>query len=45
MPDPTAPTSEINDAAGRTASEVIEALRACAVIEESRERQAVEVSG
>ena len=33
-----------NDAAGRTASEVIEVLRACAVIEASREREAAEVS-
>ena len=33
-----------NDAGRRTASEVIEALRACAVIEASREREAAEVS-
>ena len=31
-----------NDATGRTAAEVIEVLRACAVIEASREREAVE---
>jgi len=33
-----------NDSPGRTASEVIEVLRACAVIEASREREAAEVS-
>jgi hypothetical protein len=33
-----------NDTPGRTASEVVEVLRACAVIEASRERESVEVS-
>lgn len=33
-----------NDRPGRTASEVIEVLRACAVIEQSREREAAEVT-
>lgn len=33
-----------NDEPGRTASEVVEVLRACAVIEASRERESAEVS-
>ena len=33
-----------NDDPGRTQSEVVEVLRACAVIEASREREVVEVS-
>ena len=33
-----------NDMPGRTAAEVVEVLRACAVIEASRERESVEVS-
>ena len=33
-----------NDRAGRTASEVVEVLRACAAIEASREREPAEVS-
>jgi hypothetical protein len=35
---------DFNDAEDRTASEVIEVLRACAVIEASRERESAEVS-
>lgn len=35
---------DFNDAPYRTASEVIEVLRACAVIEASREREMAEVS-
>ena len=45
--DPNGDLIEIwqwNDEDQRTANEVIEVLRACAVIEASREREAVEVS-